>query len=143
MKKILSVLLVLVLAVGTTFAGVTLSGSASTEFAYNIEENTLGFAPSTELTVELDAVTTEKVNEGGVYAGIKATLALNGFTKTTEGVEDPTADLISVNKDDTKINEAYIAGENWKVSILSADGIPTFATGWELDSDDNAADLAV
>ena len=28
MKKILSVLLVLVLAVGTTFAGVTLSGSA-------------------------------------------------------------------------------------------------------------------
>ena len=142
MKKILSVLLVLVLAVGTTFAGVTLSGSASTEFAYNIDENTLGFAPTTELTVEFDAVTTEKVNEGGVYAGIKATLALNGFTSTNNDDTDATV-WISLNSADTKINEAYIAGENWKVSILSADGIPTFAAGWELDSDDNAADLAV
>ena len=138
MKKILSVLLVLVLAVGTTFAGVTLSGSASTEFGYVIKnadkDNWLGFTNATSVEAAIDAVTSETINEGDVYAGIKASLSFVAFDGSQE-------DVLTV--DSFGIDEAYIAGENWKVSILSAAGVPTFATGWEAnpDDEDDVADM--
>lgn len=142
MKKILSVLLVLVLAVGTTFAGVTLSGSASTEFGYVIKnadkDNWLGFTNATSVEAAIDAVTSETINEGDVYAGIKASLSFVAFDTDNESKDF----LFTI--DSFGVDEAYIAGDNWKVSILSANGIPTFASGWEVnpDDEDDIADLA-
>ena len=144
MKKILSVLLVLVLAVGTTFAGVTLSGSASTEFGYVIKnadkDNWLGFTNDSSVDVTFDAVTSETINEGDVYAGIKASLS---FTLTDMPIDADGNTSSFVTVDSLGVDEAYIAGDNWKVSILSANGIPTFATGWEVnpDDEDDVADL--
>jgi|GEM_PF-1638030 len=137
MKKILTIALVALLATASVFAGFT--GSATLGFGYNFEERSFGFSNSTatkleyEITsgvaevpapaveesteetteateVPAEATETTEAEAPSVYAGIKGSFAL----KTTDaklGLE-------------SKVDEAYVAGEGWKVSILgAADGL--------------------
>ena len=137
MKKILTIALVALLATASVFAGFT--GSATLGFGYNFEERSFGFSNSTatkleyEITsgvaevpapaveesteetteateVPVEATETTEAEAPSVYAGIKGSFAL----KTTDaklGLE-------------SKVDEAYVAGEGWKVSILgAADGL--------------------
>ena len=129
MKKILSIALVALLAASTVFAG--FSGNAKVAFGYDSKDGRYGFTNSTEVNAELDLVSAEadKVAEGDVYAGIKASLAVKlGNIKGSEGDD-------IWNGDDYKLGigsfvdfaEAYVAGDGWKVSILGTVGAPDYA----------------
>ena len=129
MKKILSIALVALLAASTVFAG--FSGNAKVAFGYDTTSKVYGFKNSTGVTVDVDLVSAEaeKVAEGDVYAGIKASIAVKlGNLKGSKG------DAIW-NGDDYKLGigsfvdfaEAYVAGEGWKVTILGTQGAPDYA----------------
>lgn len=126
MKKILTIALVAILAASTAFAG--FSGSASVGLGYNLEDKSYGFSNDSsvkvtyELTSEAYPAEDAEAVEGDVVAGIKASFALSikDYKTTAEGT--PTWNL------KPSIDEAYIAGNEWKVSILGA-----------LDSQDFAA----
>ena len=150
MKKTIAILLVAILAVGSVFAlDASLSGKFTSKFAYDIDENWLGFTePDNDLNLTM-SVATEKENEGDVYAVIKAELTL--AYKTAEG--DPNAGTnkdadwvtsTNLNLDDSKfeITEASIYGNGWNLSILKAAEMPKYAKGWETYNDgDDSVDL--
>ena len=139
MKKILTIALVALLATASVFADFT--GSAELGFGYNFEEREFGFSNSTATTLEYEitsgkaevpapveeatdvaeetaeatevpAEVTEVAPEEApsIYAGIKGSFSLKA--------KDAALSL------DSKVDEAYVAGSNWKVSILgAADGL--------------------
>ncbi len=121
MKKILTIALVALLAASTAFAGLT--GSASLGLGYNFEDETYGFSNDSEIkvTYELTSEEAEKVAEGKVYAGIKASfvLSIKDYETFDEGA--PTWKLAP------SLDEAYVAGTDWKVSILGAQDSLDFA----------------
>ncbi len=122
MKKTIAILLVAVLALSSVFAGFSLSGEANVSLKGDIDGKTLGFKNGdNKVKVTIEGATAEKVNEGDIYAGIKATLTI----KDIEAKNTP------VESKELKINEAYITDGNWKLSILEAAKTPTFAKGWE------------
>ena len=117
MKKVFSVLTVAVLAVSTVFAG--FSGSANVDLGYNFDNGTYGFTNGkneVKGTFELHSDSAEKKGEGSVYAGIKASMKV-AVKDVINDAEDGTALKLTVSLD-----EAYVAGENFKVSILGNDG---------------------
>ena len=146
MKKTIAILLVAILAVGSVFAlDASLSGKFTSKFAYDIDENWLGFTePDNNLDLTL-SVATEKQNEGDVYAVIKAELTLAYNTAKPSYDETYVFDETKLNGDDSKfeITEASIVGNGWTLSILKAAEMPKYAKGWETynDGDDNV-DLA-
>ncbi len=121
MKKILTIALVALLAASTAFAG--LSGSASLGLGYNFEDKTYGFSNDSEVKVTYELTTEEagEVKEGTVYAGIKASfvLSIKDYKTFDEGA--PTWNIKPA------IAEAYVAGTDWKVSILGAQKSLDFA----------------
>ena len=128
MKKILSIALVALLAASTVFAGI--SGNASVSLGYDTTSKVYGMSngKSIDATIELAAETVENVAEGDIYAGIKATMKL-GVAK-----DYGTAGLIWVDGGSKQglglwlaIKEAYVAGENWKLSITGTKGAPDYA----------------
>ena len=122
MKKTIAILLVAVLAVSSVFAGFSLSGEANVSLKGDFDKKTLGFTNGeNKVKVTIEGATAEKVNEGDIYAGIKATLTIKDIKAKNTAVES--------NK--LEISEAYITDGSWKVSILSAAKTPTFAKGWE------------
>ena len=134
MKKILSIALVALLAASTVFAG--FSGKATLSLGYDTTSKTYGFTNSkgTSATVELAADTAEVVGEGDIYAGIKATmqLAVKPSMGGAKNIYDTTAGEgfgIWMN-----VKDAYIAGQDWKVSILGTKGAPDYAAS-SLDGD--------
>ena len=148
MKKTIAILLVAIMAVGSVFAlDATLSGKFTSKFAYDLEDNWLGFTePDNNLDLTL-SVATEKENEGDIYAVVKAELTL-AYNTAKPGDpmydEDYVFDTINLNDDDSKfeITEASIYGNGWNVSILKAAEMPKYAKGWETYNDgDDSIDL--
>ncbi len=135
MKKILSIASVAILTASTLFAGVT--GNAEVAFGYDTTSKEYGFKNSTGLTVDVDLATAEAEakGEGDIYAGIKTTMNVKvGNYKTNKnGVQKGTAIWQKDGKDMGigiffDFAEAYVAGQDWKVSILgSTDSANDFA----------------
>ena len=132
MKKTIAILLVAVLAVSSVFAG--FSGKATVGLGYNWETKGYGFSNGTGFDVDVDLTTAEadKVAEGDIYAGIKATMGVKVANQAgTKG------SLVWNSKDKAaanyglglflKVAEAYVAGENWKVSITGTQGATSYA----------------
>ena len=129
MKKILSIALVALLVASTAFAG--FSGKAKLSLGYDTESESYGFSNGKEFSVDLDVAseTAEAKGEGEVFAGVKATLSLKAADKIGEKpeifVKDGAADvgfgLI------LSLKEAYVAGQDWKVSITGTQNGPDFA----------------
>ena len=119
MKKILSIALVALLAASTVFAGFT--GKASVGLGYNFQDESFGMSNSTETKVTFEA-TTETAGaegEGSVFAGIKASFEMKQDKVEAKGKASWTVE--------PKIEEAYVKGEEWSVSILGAQKGQDFA----------------
>ena len=136
MKKIIAISLVAILAVGSVFAAFT--GSASTEFGYNIDTKDYGFiGQSNSVSFDIDVATAsaEAIGEGDVYASIKASLTLSLFSGEKPADFKEAESKILVSSKDGKshlglafsVDEAKVAGENWYVSILGMPSAPDFA----------------
>ena len=129
MKKILSIALVALLVASTAFAG--FSGKASLSLGYDTESESYGFSNGKQFSVDLDVAseTAEAVGEGEIFAGVKATLSLKAAdrigNKAEAFVKDGAAKvglgfIFS-------LKEAYVAGQDWKVSIKGTQDGPDFA----------------
>ena len=139
MKKILTIALVALLATASVFADFT--GSAELGFGYNFEEREFGFSNSTATTLEYE------ITSGKAEVPAPVEEATDVAEETAEATEVP-ADVTEVAPEeapsiyagikgsfslkakdaalslDSKVDEAYVAGSNWKVSILgAADGL--------------------
>ena len=132
MKKILSIALVALLAASTVFAGFT--GKASVGLGYNFQDESYGMSNATETKVTFEATkeTAGADGEGSVFAGIKAS-----FTMKQDEVKAKGKASWSV---EPKIEEAYVKGEDWSVSILSAQDGQDFAASAIDKTYDAAAD---
>ena len=130
MKKILSIALVALLAASAVFAGI--SGNASLSLGYDTTSKIYGMSNGTGVTATIELATedVEKVAEGDIYAGIKASMKL-AVLKDNENKAS-----IFVNDGFGKkqglglwvsVDEAYVAGAEWKLSILSGKGAPDYA----------------
>ena len=103
MKKTIAILLVAVLALSSVFAGFSLSGEANVSLTGDIDGKTLGFKNGdNKVKVTIEGATAEKVNEGEIYAGIKASLTI----KDIKSEDSNTYGLVAK---EVKIKEAYIA----------------------------------
>ena len=129
MKKILSIALVALLVASTAFAG--FSGKAKLSLGYDTESESYGFSNGQEFSVDLDVAseTAEAKGEGEVFAGVKATLSLkaadiigsNAVAFVKDGASDVGLGFI------LSLKEAYVAGQDWKVSITGTQNGPDFA----------------
>ena len=119
MKKILSIALVALLAASTVFAGFT--GKASVGLGYNFQDKSYGMsnAAETKVTFEATTETAGAEGEGSVFAGIKAS-----FTMKQDDVKEEGKASWTVKP---SIDEAYVKGEDWSVSILGAKNSQDFA----------------
>ena len=128
MKKILSIALVALLAASTVFAGI--SGNASVSLGFDTTSKVYGMSngKSIDADIELAAETAEKVAEGDIYAGIKATMKLGVAkdygSKAAIWVDGGSKQGLGLW---LAIKEAYVAGENWKLSITGTKGAPDYA----------------
>ena len=132
MKKILSIALVALLAASTVFAGFT--GKASVGLGYNFQDESYGMSNATETKVTFEA-TTETAGaegEGSVFAGIKASFEMKQDDVEAEGKASWTVE--------PSIDEAYVKGEDWSVSILGAKNSQDFAASAIDKTYDAAAD---
>ena len=130
MKKTIAILLVAVLAVSSVFAG--FSGKATVGIGANAETKEYGFTNGTGFDVNVDLTTaeSEKVAEGSIYAGVKATLGVKVANKAgAKGIYLwDSADKGTYGAGlFLKVAEAYVAGENWKVSITGTQGSTSYA----------------
>ena len=129
MKKILSIALVALLVASTAFAG--FSGKAKLSLGYNTETESYGFSNGQEFSVDLDVAseTAEAKGEGEVFAGVKATLSL----KAADIIGDNAVAFVKDGASDLglgfilSLKEAYVAGQDWKVSITGTQKGPDFA----------------
>lgn len=131
MKKTIAILLVAVLAVSSVFAG--FSGKATVGLGANAETKEYGFTNGTGFDVNVDLATaeSEKVAEGSIYAGVKATLGVKVANKAGDAKGISLWDSASKGTYGAglflKVAEAYVAGENWKVSITGTQGSTSYA----------------
>src|SRR5690554_1378489 len=90
MKKISAVLLVLVLVGSVAFASFT--GSATTEFGFNLDDGEYGFDNSTSVTIDVALMEAlgEAKGEGDIYADISASLSFT-FSNADASDLDPGA----------------------------------------------------
>ena len=129
MKKILSIALVALLVASTAFAG--FSGKAKLSLGYDTESESYGFSNGKEFSVDLDVAseTAEAKGEGEVFAGVKATLSL----KAADRIGKDPAIFVKSSAADVgfglflSLKEAYVAGQDWKVSITGTQNGPDFA----------------
>ena len=145
MKKILSVALIAALVVSSAFAG--LSGQAKLNLGYNTKTGAYGFSNGKSFSVAVDVAeeTNEVVAEGNVFAGIKATMVLKAADRYGDNAKiysNTSAVGLGVI---LNLKEAYVAGEDWKLSITGTQSGPDFAASaidsvfddWAYDSFDN------
>ncbi len=142
MKKILTIALVALLAASTAFAGI--SGNASVSLGYDTTSKVYGFTNGTSFTAKIDLATeeVEKVGEGDIYAGIKASMKLavapwKGNDLNMSSLEDNKAATFKAfiwSNSGTyglglwlSLDEAYVAGADWKLSITGPKGAPDYA----------------
>ena len=126
MKKIISIALVAALVATSAFAA--FSGEASVSFGYDTTSKAWGFANGKSLSVSVDIASeaAEKIAEGDIYAGIKASMEVG--IKPNHGDkaiynDGPASDLGIW----AKVSEAYVTNGEWKVSILGSVGAPDYA----------------
>ena len=126
MKKIISIALVAALVATSAFAA--FSGEASVSFGYDTTSKDWGFANGKSLSVSVDIASeaAEKIAEGDIYAGIKASMEVG--IKPNHGDkaiynDGPASDLGIW----AKVSEAYVTNGEWKVSILGSVGAPDYA----------------
>ena len=135
MKRTIAILLVAIMAVGSTFAA--FSGSAQVGVGANFDNGNYGFidnSNSVDVNFELTNQTGEAVGEGDIYASIKGSLVLEVFQ--AEDAHGATLPVYVVGDWGDKsyiglgasIDEAKIGGANWYVSLLGVPGAPDFAT---------------
>ncbi len=126
MKKFISLALVAALVATSAFAA--FSGEASVSFGYDTTSKVWGFANGKSLSVSVDIASeaAEKVAEGDIYAGIKASMEVgikpNHGNKAIYN-DGPASDLGIW----AKVSEAYVTNGEWKVSILGSVGAPDYA----------------
>ena len=129
MKKIISIAFVALIAASTVFAGI--SGYSNLGFGFNSSNGKFGFNPASALSVDIDIASdsASNVGEGDVYAGISGSVALRLVDAV--GVDPSGNDTGAVEypynaANDTNvysvgvfafINEAYVAGQDWKVAF--------------------------
>ena len=129
MKKILSIALVALLAASTVFAGI--SGSASVSLGYDTTSKVYGMSNGSgiDANIELSTETAEKVAEGNIYAGIKATMKL--AVAPWKGDADKASLWVDGDSHELglwlSLDEAYVAGADWKLSITGGKGAPDYA----------------
>jgi hypothetical protein len=138
MKKISAVLLVLVLVGSVVFAGFT--GSATTQFDFDIESGEYGFANAT--AVDIDMTFQEwlgaKKGEGDIYAEINAKGTLSFDSVTAQDGDLAVADLDVY----LKVTSAKIIAKDWWVSILGSTGASDLAvSAIDIDGDGTKASL--
>ena len=126
MKKIISIALVAALVATSAFAA--FSGDASVSFGYDTTSKVWGFANGKSLSVSVDIASeaAEKVAEGDIYAGIKASMEVGIKPRHANKViynNGPASDLGIW----AKVSEAYVTNGEWKVSILGSVGAPDYA----------------
>ena len=142
MKKILSIASVAILTASTLFAGVT--GNAKVAFGYDTTSKAYGFKNSTGFDVDLDLATfnypeakaedAEAAETPDVYAGIKASMNVKLANKKDADANTSKGTTIW-KKGGPQVGlgvffdvaEAYVAGKDWKVSILGTQGAPDYA----------------
>ncbi|MDY4888546.1 MAG: hypothetical protein SO135_02215 [Sphaerochaetaceae bacterium] len=141
MKKLLTVLLVAVLAAGFVFAGLT--GDATLGAEFNLDNKVDGFANGTSLkgtfALNLGKEDLGSVGEGKIYAEIAATYTVDVKIGKTEGATPikPTPALSS----EFKITKANIHfGEDFVVGILGAGGGQSYAASYYLKDGDPEVD---
>ena len=127
MKKILTIALVALLAASTAFAG--FSGKATLCLGYDTKSGSYGFSNGKGFSLDLDLAseTAENVAEGDVYAGVKATMTLKAADRIGSfgGIfADGSAVGLGVF---FSLDEAYVAGQDWKVAITGTQKGPDFA----------------
>lgn len=148
MKKISTVLLVLVLVGSVAFAGFT--GSASAGFGYDLDTQEYGFiGNNTKVSVDLNFLEAigEAKAEGEVYADIKASLTFS-FNNSSESGLDPngTGTPLVIWNAATEVwttpmiaaldfDHAKIVGDGWYLGILGTVHSANFATS-AIDSTD-------
>lgn len=126
MKKFISLALVAALVATSAFAA--FSGEASVSFGYDTTSKAWGFANGKSLSVSVDIASeaAEKIAEGDIYAGIKASMEVgikpNHGNKAIYN-DGPASDLGIW----AKVSEAYVTNGEWKVSILGSVGAPDYA----------------
>ena len=124
MKKIISIALVALFVASTVFAGI--SGYSNLGFGFNSSNGKFGFSPASALSVDIDIASEKAGNvvEGDVYAGISGSVALklvdaadtdNGAVVYKYSTANDTG-VYSVGVF-AFINEAYVAGQDWKVAF--------------------------
>ena len=144
MKKILTILLVAVLAVGFAFAA-DFTGNATISAGYNLDNTDWGFANATALTagkitLKLGGADVGSTGEGDIYAEIAGTYEINLVVAKTTGATPvaPVPDLAST----FKITDANIHfGEDLVVGILNAGGGYSYAVSYWDDGGDGVADV--
>ena len=137
MKKILSIALVALLATSAVFAG--LSGKAVLNLGANFDTGAWGFANSTELSkisITWQSEDAEKVSEGELYAGIKASFNIKSASADKQPVLKDAAVDLDLN---ASISEAYITDGVLKVSILGSVGAPDYANAKGVDGNDKTS----
>ena len=108
----------------TVFAGI--SGYSNLGFGFNSSNGKFGFSPASALSVDIDIASEKAGNvvEGDVYAGISGSVALklvdaadtdNGAVVYKYSTANDTG-VYSVGVF-AFINEAYVAGQDWKVAF--------------------------
>lgn len=136
MKKILTVLLIAVLAAGMVFAA-KLEGNATLDFGYNLDNTDWGFANGTSLKAKLSFNIGKEApgskGEGDIWAEI-----IGDFTVDVKidkkGSSELATDPTLVGK--FKIKEANIhVGEDLVFGILNAGGGYSYAASYWLDDD--------
>ncbi|MGX8679137.1 MAG: hypothetical protein ACQGQO_08550 [Sphaerochaetaceae bacterium] len=142
MKKILTILLVAVLAVGFAFAA-DFTGNATISAGYNLDNTDWGFANATaltagEITLKLGGADVGSTGEGDIYAEIAGTYEINLVVAKTTGAT-PVAPVLAST---FKITDANIHfGEDLVVGILNAGGGYSYAVSYWDDNDDGDADV--
>ena len=124
MKKIISIALVALFVASTVFAGI--SGYSNLGFGFNSSNGKFGFSPASALSVDIDIASEEagNVGEGDVYAGISGSVAL----KLVDAADTDNGAVVypynTANDGGVYsvgvfafINEAYVAGQDWKVAF--------------------------
>lgn len=136
MKKILTVLLIAVLAAGMVFAA-KLEGNATLDFGYNLDNTDWGFANGTSLKAKLSLNIGKEApgskGEGDIWAEI-----IGDFTVDVKIDKKGSSalDLPLTLEGKFKIKEANIhVGEDLVFGILNAGGGYSYAASYWLDDD--------
>ena len=127
MKKILTVLLIAVMAAGFVFAGI--SGKADVRFGYNFAKKTFGFDSSnSEVNFDIDLGSTAvAAGEGDVHAEVEGQVKVI-FANETKGVNFLTTYGSTVGLKVSSSWKAKIVGNNWELALKTTEyAEPDFA----------------